>query len=44
MDKVIDMAAVISEEQRKSIEEYVESAREEGADIFQVISANLDIQ
>ena len=44
LDKVIDMAAVISEEQRKSIEEYVESAREEGADIFQVISADLDKQ
>jgi acyl-CoA reductase-like NAD-dependent aldehyde dehydrogenase len=36
LDKVIDMGAVISEEQRKSIADYVDSAREEGADVFQV--------
>jgi len=45
LDKVIDMGAVISEEQRKSIAEYVESAREEGADVFQVtISTNYSNQ
>ena len=32
------MGAVVSEDQRKSIAEYVEGAREEGADVFQVIN------
>merc|ERR1719391_552629 len=36
MDKTIDMAAIVDESQRKSVAEYVEGAREEGADIFQV--------
>jgi len=35
LDKTIDMAAIVDESQRKSISEYVEDAREEGADIFQ---------
>lgn len=35
LDKVIDVGAVVSEEQKKSIEEYVESAIAEGADVFQ---------
>ena len=35
LDKVIDMGPVVNETQKKTITEYVESAREEGADIFQ---------
>ena len=37
LDKVVDIGAVVSEDQRKAIVEYVESAKEEGADVFQVI-------
>lgn len=33
LDKVIDMGAVIDESQRQSVEELVESARREGADV-----------
>lgn len=33
LDKVIDMGAIIDESQRKSVEELVESARREGADV-----------
>jgi acyl-CoA reductase-like NAD-dependent aldehyde dehydrogenase len=40
LDKVIDMGAVVSEDQRKSIVEYVEGAREEGADVFQVLGSS----
>jgi len=36
MDKCIDMAAIVDESQRKSVAEFVEGAREEGADVFQV--------
>ena len=36
LDKVVDMAALVNETQKKSIAEYVESAREEGADVFQI--------
>ena len=33
LDKAVDMGAIVDESQRKSIEEYVESARQEGADV-----------
>jgi len=36
LDKCIDMAAIVDESQRKSVSEYVEGARAEGADIFQI--------
>ncbi|XP_052089947.1 aldehyde dehydrogenase family 16 member A1-like [Mytilus californianus] len=36
LDKTVDMGAIVDESQRKSIEEYVESARQEGAEIFQI--------
>ena len=36
LDKTVDMGAIINEGQKKSVEEYVESARKEGADIFQI--------
>ncbi|CAH1799054.1 unnamed protein product [Owenia fusiformis] len=35
MDKVIDMGAVVDESQRKTIDEYVEEARKEGAEVYQ---------
>jgi len=35
LDKTIDMAAIVDESQRKSIAEYVEDARGEGAEVFQ---------
>jgi len=35
MDKVIDMAAIVDESQRKSIADFVEEARDEGANVFQ---------
>lgn len=35
MDKAVDMGAIVSEDQKKTIQEYVEDARQEGADIFQ---------
>lgn len=38
LDKTIDMAAVVSEPHKKSIEEYVQSARDEGAQVFQISS------
>ena len=36
LDKTVDMGAIINEGQRKSVVEYVESAREEGAEVFQI--------
>ncbi|XP_018024647.1 aldehyde dehydrogenase family 16 member A1-like [Hyalella azteca] len=36
LDKTVDMAAVVSEQQRQSIEDCVNGAREEGAQVFQV--------
>merc|ERR1719391_1242979 len=36
LDKCVDMAAIVDESQRKSVAEYVEGAREEGAEIFQI--------
>lgn len=35
LDKCVDMGAIIDESQRKSIEEYVEEAKKEGAEIYQ---------
>ena len=35
LDKAVDMAAIVDESQRKSIAEFVEEARTEGADVFQ---------
>ena len=35
LDKTIDMGPVVNETQKKTITEYVESAREEGAEVFQ---------
>jgi len=35
MDKTVDMAAIVDESQRKSIAEFVEDAKAEGADVFQ---------
>jgi len=36
LDKCVDMAAIVDESQRKSVAAYVEGARAEGADIFQI--------
>jgi len=36
MDKVMDMGAMVDEGQRKFVADYVEEARKEGADIFQI--------
>ena len=33
LDKTIDMGAIVDESQRKSIEEFVEDARKEGAEV-----------
>merc|ERR1711887_264898 len=35
LDKTIDMAAIVDESQRKSVADFVEEARDEGADVFQ---------
>jgi len=35
LDKAVDMAAIVDESQRKSIAEFVDEARDEGADVFQ---------
>lgn len=35
LDKTVDMAAIVDESQRKSIAEFVEEAKEEGAEVFQ---------
>merc|ERR1719323_2066968 len=35
LDKTIDMAAIVDESQRKSVADFVEEARAEGADVFQ---------
>merc|ERR1719391_787451 len=36
LDKTIDMSAIVDESQRKSVAEFVEEARDEGADVFQI--------
>ena len=36
LDKAFDMGAIVSEGQRKSIAAYVDEAKEEGADVFQI--------
>ena len=36
LDKTIDMGAIVDESQRKSVAEFVEEARDEGADVFQI--------
>jgi len=36
LDKAIDMGPIVDESQRRTIEEYVEGARAEGSEIFQV--------
>jgi aldehyde dehydrogenase (NAD+) len=36
LDKTIDMGAIVSEAQMKSIAQYVTEAREEGGDVFQI--------
>ena len=33
LDKTIDMGAIVDESQRKSVEEFVEDARREGAEV-----------
>ena len=35
LDKAIDMGAIVDESQRKTIDEYVEDARREGAEVYQ---------
>merc|ERR1719340_517462 len=35
LEKTIDMAAIVDESQRKSVADFVEEARDEGADVFQ---------
>ena len=35
LDKTLDMGAIVDESQRKSVAEYVEEARAEGAEVFQ---------
>ena len=35
LDKTIDMAAIVDESQRRSVAEFVEEARGEGAEVFQ---------
>jgi len=35
LDKAVDMAAIVDESQRKSIADFVDEARDEGADVFQ---------
>ncbi|XP_060065469.1 aldehyde dehydrogenase family 16 member A1-like isoform X1 [Ylistrum balloti] len=39
LDKGMDMGAIVDESQRRSIQEYVDSARKEGAEIFQIESS-----
>nr|XP_022292443.1 aldehyde dehydrogenase family 16 member A1-like [Crassostrea virginica] len=36
LDKTMDMGAIVDESQRKTIEEYVEEAKKEGAEVFQI--------
>merc|ERR1719391_452264 len=36
LDKTIDMSAIVDESQRKSVADFVEEARDEGADVFQI--------
>ena len=36
LDKTVDMGAIVDESQRKSVAEFVEEARDEGADVFQI--------
>ena len=35
LDKAIDMGAIVDESQRKTIDEFVEDARKEGAEVYQ---------
>ena len=35
LDKSIDMGAIVDPSQRKSVEEFVQKAKEEGAQVFQ---------
>ncbi|XP_077999867.1 aldehyde dehydrogenase family 16 member A1-like [Glandiceps talaboti] len=35
LDKAIDMGAIVDESQRKTIDEYVEGAKQEGAEVYQ---------
>ena len=36
LDKTIDMGAIVSQDQLKSITKYVDEAKEEGAEVFQI--------
>jgi len=36
LDKTVDMSAIVDESQRKSVADFVEEARDEGADVFQI--------
>merc|ERR1719391_34249 len=36
LDKTIDMSAIVDDSQRKSVADFVEEARDEGADVFQI--------
>ncbi|OWF47483.1 aldehyde dehydrogenase family 16 member A1-like [Mizuhopecten yessoensis] len=39
LDKGMDMGAIVDESQRRSIQEFVDSARKEGAEVFQIESS-----
>ena len=34
LDKAVDIGAIVDESQRKTVEEYVEQARKEGAEVL----------
>ena len=34
LDKAIDVGAIVDEAQRKTVDDYVEQARKEGAEVF----------
>ena len=34
LDKAVDVGAIVDESQRKTVEEYVEQARKEGAEVL----------
>ncbi|XP_076053530.1 aldehyde dehydrogenase family 16 member A1-like isoform X2 [Oratosquilla oratoria] len=36
LDKVMDMGAIVDDSQKKSVAEYVEEARQEGAEVYQI--------
>lgn len=38
LDKAVDMGALVDESQKRTISEYVESARKEGADVSIVVA------